>query len=71
MFFFEIIFWFKFRIFIVYYFCKLLNNSKDLLSVKMSANPDDESLNMIKCHVINQNMWFEYPLTRGDEGLTY
>ncbi len=45
---FEVVFWLKFGIFIMQDFHKLVNNVQDLLAVKMSANPDNETLNLIQ-----------------------
>lgn len=48
MFVFEVVFGLKFWIFVMHDFHKLVNNVQDLLAVKMSANPDNETLNLIQ-----------------------
>ncbi len=45
---FEIILSLKFGIFVIQNICQLINNVKDLLVVKMPANPDNETLNLIQ-----------------------
>jgi len=45
---FEIVFWLKFGVFVMQDFHKLVNNIQDLLAVKMSANPNNETLNLIQ-----------------------
>lgn len=45
---FEVIFGLQIGVLVVQDFHKLVNNIEDLLTVKMPANPDDETLNLIQ-----------------------
>ena len=45
---FEVVFGLKLGILVVQNFSKLVNNIEDLLVVKMPANPDNETLNLIQ-----------------------
>ena len=45
---FEVIFGLQIGVLVVQDFHKLVNNVEDLLTVKMPANPDDETLNLIQ-----------------------